>query len=81
MCAAAAQQDLVRPWVLRKPRDADGKYDDFSYFTGNDLGWNFAVWRFPTAKTLKGQETKELAGEFASDILMIKGFPVLERTS
>ena len=71
-CAAAAHQDLVRPWVLRNPRNADGKYDDFSYFTGNDLGWNFPVWRFPTAQTLKGQETKELAGED------IKALPVLK---
>lgn len=56
------RQDLVKPWVVRAPRPAGGKYDANSFFTNNDLGWNFTVYRFPTGDTLKGDQAKELAG-------------------
>ena len=57
-----AQQDLVKPWVVRAPRPAGGKYDPNSFFTNNDLGWNFTVYRFPTGATLQGDQMRELAG-------------------
>lgn len=58
----ATLKDIVKPNVIRTPF-MNGSYDAGSYFTNNAaVGWNLTIYRFPTGRTLQGEESRKLAG-------------------